>query len=139
MADVTDTGIVISPAGCDGAFDRPLGRLAGLIGRWDDADATSRRAELSRNDSQAPPLVARTDIHHAEVLLRAGRTGDRGRADHLLASAHTTATRLDMHDLVHEVEHPRNPFEPCVGDSGSADIRGCDGSGAECSERSHLR
>jgi hypothetical protein len=39
MADVTNINIVVSPCGCDGSFDRLLGRLAGLIGRWDDAEA----------------------------------------------------------------------------------------------------
>ena len=108
MADVTNINIVVGFAGCDGSFDRVLGRLAGLIGRWDDADAHFATGRALEERLQSPPLVARTDVHHAEMLVRAGRTGDRARADQLLAGAHSTAARLDMLDLLYEIEHLRS-------------------------------
>ena len=84
------------------------GRLAGLLTQWDDADTHFATARALEQRLQSPPLVARTDVHHAEMLLRSGRTGDATRADQLLTDAHTTATRLDMHDLLHPIEQLRN-------------------------------
>ncbi|HMK10154.1 MAG TPA: hypothetical protein VK461_01095, partial [Acidimicrobiales bacterium] len=108
MADVTDIIIVNSPSGCDGSFDRVLGRLAGLIGRWDDADTHFATGRALEERLQSPPLVARTDLHQAEMLLRARRPGDAARAEQLLSAAHATAVRLDMHDLLHDIETLRD-------------------------------
>ena len=109
MADVTNINVVVSVcAGCDGSFDRVLGRLAGLIERSDDAEEHFTAGRALEERLQAPSLVVRTDVHHVEMLLRAGRSGDRDRADQLLAGAHATATHLDMHDVLHEIEQLRN-------------------------------
>ena len=108
MADVTNVNIVVGFSGCDGAFDRVLGRLAGLVGKWDDAEMHFATARALEQRLQSPPLVARTDVHHAEMLLRAGRTGDATRADRLLSRAHSTATRLEMHEVLQDIEGLRN-------------------------------
>jgi tetratricopeptide (TPR) repeat protein len=108
MVDITNINIVVSFAGCDGSFDRVLGRLAGLLGNWADADTHFATGRALEQRLQSPPLVARTDLHHAEMLLRARRTGDATRADQLLTDAHATATRLDMHDVLQDIDQLRN-------------------------------
>jgi len=107
VTGVTNMNIVIGPCGCDGSFDRVLGRLAGLIGRWDDAEAHFATGRALEQRLEAPPLIARTDLHRAEMLLRSGRAGDTRRADELLGGATGTATRLEIHELLHDIEQLR--------------------------------
>ncbi len=111
-SDVTNINVVVGGAGCEGAFDRVLGRLAGLIGRFDDADAHFATARARDERLESPPLVARTDVHHAEVLLRAGRPGDVERAQRLLDGAYATATRLEMVSLKRAIEELRPTASP---------------------------
>jgi tetratricopeptide (TPR) repeat protein len=108
MVNVTNINVVVSFSGCDGSFDRVLGRLAGLLGRWDDAETHFATGRALEQRLESPPLVARTDLHHAEMLLRAGRTGDATRAARLITEAQAIATRLDLHDIRHDIEQLRH-------------------------------
>ena len=84
---------------CDGSVSRHLGVLATVLERWDEGERHFRRA-LERNASlRSPPLVARTRVEHAELLLARDGPGDRSRAVELLEPALATARRLGMRPL----------------------------------------
>lgn len=81
---------------CLGPADRPLGQLAGLLGRVEDAVRHFEVAlDLARRLA-ARPALARTQLNLAAVLLTRGRPDDRARARQLLASASAEAMRLGM-------------------------------------------
>ena len=70
---------------CLGPAARPLGALAALLERWDEAETHSpvRRG--------APPWAARTRLDFGRALLRRGRPEDRMRAQQLLCDASDAA------------------------------------------------
>jgi len=74
-------------AGCLGAVERPLGRLAALLERWDDAAAHFAAALHLEQLLRAPLLAARTRQHHAAALLARGRARDAREALRHLAHA----------------------------------------------------
>ena len=107
-ADVTNVNVVVGTAGIDGSFDRVLGRLAGLLSRWEDAEKHFATGRAREQHLKSPALVARTDVHHAEMLLRANRSGDLVRADELLSAAVATANGLGMRNLQRDIDHIRD-------------------------------
>jgi tetratricopeptide (TPR) repeat protein len=67
-----------------GAAARPLGRLATLLGRYDDAETHLRDALVMHERIQAPFWIARTRIDQAELCLTRGAADDVATArDHL--------------------------------------------------------
>jgi DNA-binding SARP family transcriptional activator len=89
--------------GCLGSAAHFLGQLAAVLGDWKEADDHFQRA-LERNlGLGAPPLVARTQVEYARMLLTSGLPGSRERALELLASAGITAERLGMLPLQRQV------------------------------------
>jgi len=96
--------VAIGPAACYGSVSRHLGRLATVIGRWDDAarhfdDALHRNRRIG-----AGPFVAFTQRDYARMLSKRGRAGDAERAAVLLTEALTTADRLEMRGLERECQ-----------------------------------
>jgi hypothetical protein len=82
-----------------GAVDGPLGRLETVQQRWTAAEQHLVAAmELNRRIGAAPAL-ARAQLGYAELLLRRGAPGDRGRAAGLLDQARATADRIGMTGL----------------------------------------
>jgi class 3 adenylate cyclase/tetratricopeptide (TPR) repeat protein len=67
-----------------GCVARPLGRLAALLGRREEAERHFDRALTTHRRWRSPYWTARTELDHAEALLRWGETD---RADALIASA----------------------------------------------------
>ena len=63
-----------------GPADRYLGRLAALIGRWDEADQHLETALDICRRAPSPPYVAETQFDLASMLLRRGRPEDVDRA-----------------------------------------------------------
>jgi hypothetical protein len=85
--------------GCDGSVSRHLGVLATVLERWEDGERHFRGA-LERNARLgSPPLVARTRVEYAELLLARDAPGDRSRAAELLEPALATAHDLGMRTL----------------------------------------
>jgi hypothetical protein len=84
---------------CDGSISRHLGVLATVLERWEDGDRHFRHA-LERNARLgSPPLVARTRVDYARLLLARGAPEDRSRAVDLLEPALASARALGMAPL----------------------------------------
>jgi len=66
-----------NPATVAGSVARPLGRLATVLGRYDDAEAHFRLALELHTRLQAPYWTARTELDWANLLLARARPGDK--------------------------------------------------------------
>jgi len=87
------------PLGTLGSAAQYLGLLAATMSRWEDALAHLEAAVGAHERIGAPPLLARSRYHYAQVLVTRGRPDDRQRAQQQLASATMIAHRLGMHRL----------------------------------------
>jgi tetratricopeptide (TPR) repeat protein len=86
-------------ASCWGSVAHYLGVLAACMGKLDAADAHFQHA-LDRNGRMgAWPLVARTQVAYARMLLNRDQPGDREHADSLLDAAEEIAEELQMVSL----------------------------------------
>jgi hypothetical protein len=92
-----------------GSVAHYLGQLAGVLGDWKEADNQFRAAIDAHRRLGAPPLVARTQLEYARVLLRrGGGPQPRNRAPDLLSAAAVTATRLGMAPILREIDALRS-------------------------------
>jgi DNA-binding SARP family transcriptional activator len=80
------------------SVSRPLGILATLQGRFEDAARHFQEALRMNERMGARPWVAHTQEDHARMLLRRNANGDREHADELLSWAQTTYHELGMQD-----------------------------------------
>jgi DNA-binding SARP family transcriptional activator len=79
-----------------GAVARVLGRLAGALGRWDEAERHFRFALAMNERIGALPFAAHTKHDHARMLLERRGAGDAARAGALLEEATATYDALGM-------------------------------------------
>jgi DNA-binding CsgD family transcriptional regulator/tetratricopeptide (TPR) repeat protein len=79
-----------------GPVSRPLGILAALLGRHDDAAAHFEDAIVRTQCMRARPWLAHTQHAYARLLAEQGRPGDRERAVELLTSALEACEQLGM-------------------------------------------
>ncbi|MGH2716504.1 MAG: ATP-binding protein, partial [Thermoleophilaceae bacterium] len=79
-----------------GSASRPLGILATLLGRFEDAARHFEEALRMNERMGARPWVAHTQEDHARMLLRRSGGGDRERAKELLSRARSTYRELGM-------------------------------------------
>jgi DNA-binding NarL/FixJ family response regulator len=79
-----------------GAVDYHLGRLATLLGRWDEAAAHLEAATTLHERMGAHPWVALSQRSHAAALLGRGAAADLARARELLESAGRVFAELEM-------------------------------------------
>jgi DNA-binding SARP family transcriptional activator len=79
-----------------GSTSQPLGILATLLGRFDDAARHFEEALRMNERMGARPWLAHTQQDHARMLLRRNREGDRERAEKLLSRAQATYHQLGM-------------------------------------------
>lgn len=86
-----------------GAADRFEALLLAALGRDREAEARFDSARALERRIRAEPFVARTDVAHAELLLRRGRPGDHDRARSLLLGAEGVAARLGMDGVLGQV------------------------------------
>jgi DNA-binding SARP family transcriptional activator/tetratricopeptide (TPR) repeat protein len=97
---------------CMGSASRHLGLLAGVLGRRDEAVAHFDVALAMNERMRAHPLIARTQVELARVLLRGdgrGRfTRDEERATALLDAGAAAAERLGMSRLAALAEQLRS-------------------------------
>jgi len=98
-------------ASCMGSASRHLGLLAGVLGRHDDAVAHFEVALAMNERMRAHPLVARTQVEFARVLLQGDgrrRFGpDEERAAALLEAGAAEAERMGMKRLLALAEQLR--------------------------------
>jgi DNA-binding SARP family transcriptional activator/tetratricopeptide (TPR) repeat protein len=88
----------------NGSASRLLGILASARGEWDLAERHFHAAQRMHTQMGARPWYARTQVAHAEMLLRRASNGDDARASELLADAILIADALGMVVLA---EHAR--------------------------------
>lgn len=86
-----------------GPADRYLGALAGLVGRWQDAEVHFAAALASCERQGAAPSLAETRYRWAVMLKRQGSPADHGRALDLLDAAQEGAARLAMGALLERI------------------------------------
>jgi DNA-binding SARP family transcriptional activator/tetratricopeptide (TPR) repeat protein len=100
LLPLADQNVVLAlGASCWGSVSHYLGLLAACLGRLDDADTHFQQA-LDRNGRMgAWPLVARTQVAYARMLIGRGQPGDLEHADSLLDAAEEIAEELRMVSL----------------------------------------
>ena len=89
---------------CTGSASRPLGVLATMLRRWDEASRHFEEALELNGAIGARPWIAHAQLAYARMLLARGDAGDRGRASDLLSSARTTSLELGMQVLGERIE-----------------------------------
>ena len=88
-----------------GAFARHLGRLAGLMQRWDDAERHFEAAlQINGERLRSALWVAHTHYDYADMLFRRGWAGDWDRARELATLAAGPAGRLGMAALLRKTQ-----------------------------------
>ncbi len=97
LSPYRDLALVVPVAtACFGAIGRYLGMLATLLGDWRSAEDHFRNALHLDEHLQAWPWLAHTKYEFARCLSARGGSGDRGRAETLLAEANAIAEQLGM-------------------------------------------
>jgi class 3 adenylate cyclase/tetratricopeptide (TPR) repeat protein len=86
-----------------GSAHRPLGMLAALLRRWDDAAEHFEQALAANARLGALRALAITQYEYARMLLDRDAGGDRDRAADLLEQAQDGGQRLGMESLVRKV------------------------------------
>jgi len=87
-----------------GSVARPLGSLAGLLRRFEEAEYHFETALEMHRRLGARPLIAHTEHDFARVLLARGEAADRRRALQLAGDALATARELGMVALAERAE-----------------------------------
>ena len=82
--------------GTTGTVDHHLGLLAGVLGRYEEADAHFAAAAGINERMGAPVLQALTWLEHGRMLVHRGRAGDTERTRELLGQALATARELGL-------------------------------------------
>ncbi len=92
-------GSYVTSIACDGSVSRPLGVLASLLGRHDDAERHFENALETNVRIGARIWIAHTQHDYARMLVARDGPGDRGRATALAAQALATAREVGMTPL----------------------------------------
>jgi tetratricopeptide (TPR) repeat protein len=92
-----------------GSTSQPLGILATMLGRFEDAERHFDEALQMNEKMGARPWVAHTHEDHACMLLRRNAPGDRERADQLLSRAQATYDELGMRQAARASPTARRP------------------------------
>jgi DNA-binding SARP family transcriptional activator/tetratricopeptide (TPR) repeat protein len=79
-----------------GSTSRPLGMLAAMLGRFEDAERHFEEALGMDETMGARPWLAHTQEEYARMLLRRDAEGDRQKAESLLSRAQSTYGELGM-------------------------------------------
>jgi class 3 adenylate cyclase len=88
--------VVLDALGTVGSAARPLGMLAAVLGRPEEADAHFAHAQEVHDRMRAPSLHARTQLDWGLALQRGARPGDAARARELLDRAAAETGRLGL-------------------------------------------
>jgi hypothetical protein len=96
------TAVLSYAEACTGSIARTLGLLAACLERWKDAERHFSQA-LQVNAGLGAPLLARTQIDYADMLVRRGEGDDTAQAELLAADAGKAARSLGMAGIVAQV------------------------------------
>jgi class 3 adenylate cyclase/tetratricopeptide (TPR) repeat protein len=92
-----DENVVLGPAiDCYGSAARPVGALATMLDRFDEADSYLHQALEFNRRLRSRRWVAHTQVDLARMLCRRGRDGDNRAASELLEAAQRTAAELGL-------------------------------------------
>jgi len=83
---------------------RPLGRLATLLGRYDDAETHLRAALAMHQRMQAPYWIARTQLDLAELCIARKGPTDAAAARELIGQAQRTVDQYGYAGLTPQAE-----------------------------------
>jgi tetratricopeptide (TPR) repeat protein len=98
-----DRCAVVAPSHSRGAVARPLGLLATVLGRYDDAERHFEKALEINARIRARIWVAHTQHDYARMLVARDQPGDREKAAALAAQALATAREVGMKPLEADV------------------------------------
>ena len=98
-----DRCAVVAPSYSRGAVARPLGLLATLVGRYEDAERHFEKALEMNARIRARIWVAHTQHDYARMLVARDEPGDREKAAALAAQALATAHEVGMKPLEADV------------------------------------
>jgi DNA-binding SARP family transcriptional activator len=84
---------------CQGSASRPLGQLATILSRYEDATRHFERALKMSAQIRSPLWMAHAQHDHARLLLLRNHPGDSSKALELLNDALTTAQKLKLKAL----------------------------------------
>jgi tetratricopeptide (TPR) repeat protein len=84
---------------CEGSMSRPLGMLATILGRYDDAALHFERALEMNARIRSPLWTAHTQYEYARMLRLRAKPRDHNRARTFLAKAAATANQLGLDAL----------------------------------------
>ena len=87
-----------------GAVARPLGRLATLLGRYDDAETHLRAALAMHERMQAPYWIARTQLDLAELCVARQGPTDAATARDLIGQAQQAVEHYGYAGLTPQAE-----------------------------------
>ena len=96
LSPYSGLNVIAVPEVLFGSVDRVLGVLAGMLGRWEDAEGHFTAALEMDRRMDARPWAAHTRHDHAAMLLARDGRDDRERAEGLLADAISTYEDLGM-------------------------------------------
>ncbi|MDP9236001.1 MAG: protein kinase [Chloroflexota bacterium] len=100
LLPLADKCIGVGPINCTGSASAPLGSLAAMLGRFDEAERHFAEAIEMNLRLRAPTWVAEAQFRYASMLLLRGGAGDRERAIAILDEATTKAKALGMKALL---------------------------------------
>ncbi|MBY0274944.1 hypothetical protein K2Z84_06365, partial [Candidatus Binatia bacterium] len=103
-----------------GPVSTMLGRLAGVLGEWDDASQHFERAVIIAERMGARPWATRARVHWAEMLSYAGGSSARERGTAILDGARAAAESLAMHELLTRVPAIEARLAPSSGEQAPA-------------------
>jgi hypothetical protein len=92
-----------------GALDRTLGRLATVLGRFDDAERYLDNAETMHKRAGAPLFLARSWADQAALCITRNPTANETRVHELVEAATTIAREHDAPGVVHYAQHVLEP------------------------------
>ena len=96
LSPYSGLNVIAVPEVLFGSVDRVLGVLAGMLGRWEEAEGHFTAALEMDGRMGARPWVAHTRHDHAAMLLARDGPGDRERAGEFLTEAISTYEELGM-------------------------------------------
>jgi tetratricopeptide (TPR) repeat protein len=96
LSPYSGLNVIAVPEVLFGSVDRVLGLLAGMLGRWEEAEGHFRAALEMDRRMGARPWAAHTRHEHAAMLLVRDEPGDAEHAHELLAEAISAYEELGM-------------------------------------------
>jgi len=107
--------VVGNATACLGSIGRPMGELAAVLGRPEEAREHFERALADEHRNGMPLWAAHTAFAYAKCLMKSGSEPDLVEARGQFAAAHETAKQFGVHEFAAAIDQPqRRTVEPQV-------------------------